>query len=141
MKIASNPRFWLLALVALVLMVVFSTLPSESASGQELDAMLQLLTERVNRSPEHSDSWRMLGKRYIQLGHVEDAIKALETSLQLDPESAASHCDLGRLLLSTGDRQQAELHFQQVALLAPTSSYAKNLAAEGLVVIGPTDES
>ncbi len=110
------------------------------AAGVESAAphpMLALLYARVERDPHHSDSWRLIGKLQAQQGDTAMAVDALTRALDLDNENAATHFDLGQLLLASGDAANADVHFRQCVAIAPHSDYAKQLYQQRLVLQPP----
>ncbi len=96
------------------------------------DAILEYLTARVEKSPEHSDSWRLLGRVHNKQGDSERAEECFRKALDLGPENAAAHFDLGRFLQKTGDEDGATLHFTRVLEIAPESDYASELRDSGV---------
>ncbi|MFG0289113.1 MAG: tetratricopeptide repeat protein [Rhodopirellula sp. JB044] len=100
--------------------------------------MLAMMQQRVDSSPHHSDSWRMLGKLQFAIGQQDDAIASARRSVQEDPHNAASHFDLGQFLNQTGHPGQARVHFDRVFAIAPQSSYAEQLRDQGIAEPPPS---
>ncbi|QEG38317.1 tetratricopeptide repeat protein [Roseimaritima ulvae] len=107
--------------------------PMEPAAAAS-DPMLAMMYARLERDPNHSDSWRLVGKLEAKQGNTQGAMNALMRALQLDPENAATHFDLGQLLLSGGDAANADVHFRQCVAIAPQSDYAQQLYQQQLVL-------
>lgn len=95
------------------------------------DAMMQLLLQRVEQQPDHSDSWRVLGSYQAKQNDLQSAIRSLQHALKLDPENAAAHFDYGKLLRANSQSDQADYHFQQCAELAPASQYSAEIYERG----------
>ncbi|HEX6467059.1 MAG TPA: tetratricopeptide repeat protein, partial [Terriglobales bacterium] len=55
----------------------------------QTDAAIPLLQDVVSRQPNHSDAHYELGKAWLEQGKVKDAIRDLETSIQLHPTDYA----------------------------------------------------
>ena len=62
----------------------------------------------------------------MQLGRPGAARQLLEKVLSEDPDHRPSHLSLGELLLSTGEEDQAQFHFQKVLAVAPQNTQALN---------------
>ena len=76
----------------------------------------------------------MLAKIQKRDGDFETALNSLANALEADPESVATHFDLGQLLKSLGQDNEAESHFAIVCRLSPESGYASQLQAQGFVL-------
>lgn len=111
--------------------------PAGGPSAAAPHPMLTMLYGRVERDPNHSDSWRLIGKLEAKQGNTATAIQAFTRALQIDPENAATHFDLGQLLLAGGDAVNADVHFRQCVAIAPKSDYAQQLYQQQLVLQPP----
>ena len=96
------------------------------------DPMLDVLEQMLADDPQRADSWRLLGGLYRKHDRIDDALAAFNRSLQLQLDNAATHSDLGELLEQLGHRDAASHHYDQVMLLAPSSSYAARLVEQGI---------
>ena len=83
--------------------------------------MLALLQRMVAENPGRADSWRLIGRIHQKQNRIPDAIAAFRRAVELRPDSAAAHSDLGDLMAQTGDHRAASFHFDQVMKLAPSS--------------------
>ncbi|HUG18399.1 MAG TPA: hypothetical protein VMM56_05440 [Planctomycetaceae bacterium] len=99
--------------------------------GRAADEIETYLQQRIRENPEHSDSWRLLGRHFHRQQKEGAATEAFKKSLELDPDNAATHFDWGQLLESQGDRAAARDHFQRVYQVAPESEYAERLRKLG----------
>jgi tetratricopeptide (TPR) repeat protein len=74
--------------------------------------------------PNDPDNWMGLGNIYLRQGRANDALRALDRAVELDPKRA----DLGeahaRALRAAGELEQARLEFQRALNLDPTSQDA-----------------
>ncbi|WP_146516607.1 tetratricopeptide repeat protein [Rubripirellula amarantea] len=116
----------------------------EGASLQMTDAqmkMLQLLQQRVEANPGHSEGWRSLGRLQNALGDHQAALASSMRAIELDPFNAAAHFDVGQLLKALGLSDEASVHFNQVHKIAPASSYAEDLRAQGHPSLAPATAS
>ncbi|GAA5507843.1 tetratricopeptide repeat protein [Novipirellula caenicola] len=96
-------------------------------------AMLSMLQQRVAKTPNHSDSWRSLGRLQNTLGDPDAALVSIRHAIQLDPYNAAAHFDLGQMLRTAGQRDEAQTHFDRVYQIAPASLYSDQLRQQGVV--------
>ncbi|MEO8659604.1 MAG: tetratricopeptide repeat protein [Bryobacteraceae bacterium] len=69
------------------------------------------------------------------------ALSAAQTALQLCPDLAQAHLDLGRLLADTGDYPKAVEHYRRVLQLAPEESTAHFHLATAYRRMGKTEEA
>lgn len=61
-----------------------------------------------------------LGAVYFQLGKLDEAQRALDTALVLNPSSTVAHLRLARVLQDQGKRAEALKHLQQIEDMAPS---------------------
>jgi len=69
------------------------------------------------------------------------ALSAAQTALQLCPDLAQAHLDLGRLLADSGDYPKAVEHYRRVLQLAPEESTAHFHLATAYRRMGKTEEA
>jgi hypothetical protein len=110
-----------------------ATQDGESGPSPGQLKMLHALQKRVAENPRHSDSWRSLGRLQKAVGDTDSAITSTSRAIEVDPFNAAAHFDLGQLLVSRGQKDQADYHFHRVHQIAPSSSYAEQLTQQGFV--------
>jgi tetratricopeptide (TPR) repeat protein len=102
-------------------------------SGRLAEAQQEYLAIlRLSRSDP--DNWAGLASVYAREGKNEDALRALDTALQLDPKRADLHAARARALRALGKRSEARAEFRQALILDPPSTEArgglKSLRAE-----------
>ncbi|MCU0572724.1 MAG: tetratricopeptide repeat protein [Syntrophobacteraceae bacterium] len=87
--------------------------------GNVKDALphLQEAARMASSSPYVMSS---LGAVYFQLGKLDEAQRALETVLVLNPTSTVAHLRLARVLQDQGKRAEALKHLQQIEEMAPS---------------------
>lgn len=103
--------------------------------------MLSGLEAKLQEQPNHSESWRSLGRVQLAIGQSALAMDSFERSLQLDPYNAAAHYDIGQLLLQTNRPEDAFAHFQHVYRIAPQSDYAERLREINIPAIAKSVEN
>jgi tetratricopeptide (TPR) repeat protein len=71
------------------------------------------------------DNWMGLASVYLREGKPNDALRALDRAVQLDPKRADLRAARGRALRATGERNEARKDFQNALNLDPTSVEAR----------------
>ncbi len=71
--------------------------------------------------PRTADAHLGLATSLAALGRFEDARRALESGLSIDPGNGQLHYNLGELARARGDTSQAQRHYQD-ALADPVTS-------------------
>jgi tetratricopeptide (TPR) repeat protein len=64
------------------------------------------------------------------MGRVSDAVATLEKAIEIAPEHAGLHFDLGKVYQLTGNPPKAIEEFQKVTLLSPHSPLADEAEKE-----------
>lgn len=94
-------------------------------NGSSVDDLLPMLEEMAVLSPvKAAAEYTEVGDLHFRAGDMDAAQAALNTALELDPDSAAAHLQLGLCLVNLGDNDGARGHFEQVVSLAPDSEHA-----------------
>ena len=78
---------------------------------------LQIL-QVANKDP---DNWMGLGNVYLREGKAQEASRAFDTAIGLDPRRADLRMAHGRALAAAGDRKGAQLEFQRALSLDPAN--------------------
>jgi hypothetical protein len=120
-------REWRLML-SLFLAVFLATEFNRPAMGS--DDVLLRLEARVAADPDRGSSWRLLGRKLLELQDYDAAYDALSRAIDLVPESAAAWSDFGRAAVAKDESRIAVEAFQMVVLLAPESDYAASALQE-----------
>jgi tetratricopeptide (TPR) repeat protein len=93
-------------------------------SGQLAEAEKEYL-EILKVSQTDPDNWMGLGIVYLREGRVEDALRALDRAVELDPKRADLRAARARTLRARGERNEARMEFQKALNLDPTSMEAR----------------
>ncbi len=131
---ARTRMLWQLGVIVLSSFLLHSQADGaqEANSSNSHDSMLAILLAKVQQDPDHSDSWRLLGKVYQGQGKLERAHDAYTRALHLMFDNAAAHFDLGHLLMEVDREHAARFHFNKVFEIAPHSQYAQRLRELGM---------
>jgi cytochrome c-type biogenesis protein CcmH len=100
---------------------------SAAAAGPEVAAMVAKLEKRLRDQPDDATGWLMLGRSYLALERVDDAVGAFGHAHQLDAKSAEAAMGLGEAMsLRAGGEitPPAGQLFEQALALAPTNPKA-----------------
>jgi tetratricopeptide (TPR) repeat protein len=101
-------------------------------SGRVSEAEKEYL-EILKVSRKDPDNWTGLANVYLREGRTVEALRALNTAVELDPTRADLHAARARVLRATGERNEARLEFQKALNLDPTSVEARG----GLISLRP----
>jgi tetratricopeptide (TPR) repeat protein len=72
-----------------------------------------------------ADNWMGLGNVYLREGKNQEAVRALDTAIGLDPKRADLRMGHGRALAAAGDLKGARLEFQRALRLDPANREVK----------------
>jgi len=99
--------------------------PQHSAAGQPNTSMEELvikLAKRMESEPENIEGWKMLGRSYISLGRIQEALQTYEKAIKLDRKDIDLLMGYATTMAMTRDNQfqgmPAEL-IDQAYQLAP----------------------
>jgi cytochrome c-type biogenesis protein CcmH len=98
-----------------------------SANGPDVGAMVQKLEKHLQDQPDDLRGWLMLGRSYLALDRVDDAVLAYEHAHRLDSQNADAAMGLGEAMsLKAGGQitPAASLLFEQALALAPDNPKA-----------------
>ena len=112
-------------------------LASMYARFNRLRLAAQHFSQAITLDSTHALAYQGLGNLYLRLGttpesrvtYVDRARALYLRALQLNPQLAETHNNLGLLLHSSGDVQNAVQHYKQATLISPrTDFYQANLS-------------
>lgn len=98
-----------------------------SANGPDVGAMVQKLEKHLQDQPEDLRGWLMLGRSYLALNRIDDAVLAYGHAHRLDAQSADAAMGLGEAMsLKAGGQitPAASLLFEQALAVAPDNPKA-----------------
>src|ERR1700722_5790026 len=100
---------------------------SQAAAGPDVGAMIAKLEKHLRDTPDDLAGWLMLGRSYVALNRLDDAVVAYDHAHQLDAKSAEAAMGLGEAmsLKAGGDITAAASQlFEQALTLAPDTPKA-----------------
>ena len=93
-------------------------------SGHLAEAELEYL-QIVQVSRNDPDNWMGLASVYLREGRTQEALRALNRAVELDPKRDDLRAARGRALRVAGERLEARLDFQKALELNPASEEAR----------------
>lgn len=61
---------------------------SQAVTREQVTAMVEKLATRMQEKPDDPEGWNMLGRSYMNLGRVDEALAAFQRALKLKPDDA-----------------------------------------------------
>jgi cytochrome c-type biogenesis protein CcmH len=101
--------------------------PSATAAGPDVAAMVAKLEKHLSDQPGDLEGWLMLGRSYVALNRLDDAIVAYDHAHQLDRKSAEGAMGLGEAMSLRAGGQitpPAAQLFEEALVLAPANPKA-----------------
>ena len=101
--------------------------PEQGAAGPDVGAMVAKLEKRLRDEPNDIAGWLMLGRSYLTLNRLDDAIVAYDHARRLDGKSAEAALGLGEAMsLRAGGEitQPAAQLFEEALVYAPANPQA-----------------
>src|SRR5258706_10489606 len=96
--------------------------PSEAAAGPDVAAMVAQLEKRLQDQPNDMKGWLMLGRSYVTLNRLDDAIVAFDHAHQLDSKNVDASMGLGEAMSLRAGGEITPLAaqlFEEALALAP----------------------
>jgi cytochrome c-type biogenesis protein CcmH len=93
-----------------------------------VDEMIERLTDRLNRSPNDPDGWRMLGWSYFNTERFAQAASAYAKAIELNPQNADFRSSRGEALVRAADgvvTDEAKAVFAEALGLDPKDPRAR----------------
>ncbi|MGQ0502403.1 MAG: tetratricopeptide repeat protein [Panacagrimonas sp.] len=82
---------------------------------------LEFFGQVTNLWPESADAWHFLGLLRFELDEEIEGIAAVRTALELAPDYADAHANLGNMLLNKSDLEGAQQHLHRAIELDPSN--------------------
>jgi predicted TPR repeat methyltransferase len=95
----------------------------------KLDAAQELYRRVLINVPDHFDALHLLGVTERQLGWPASALDLISLAIQISPNQAAAHCNLGAALNDLGRTEEALASYEHAIALKP--DYAMALCNSG----------
>jgi uncharacterized protein (TIGR02466 family) len=109
-------------------------------NGQYVDAE-KLSVSITQEFPKHQFTWKVLAAVLKQMGRISESLVASQKSVQLDPQDAEAHNNLGVTLQELGRLDEAEKSLRQAITLKPDYAEAHYNLGITLKELGRLDEA
>ena len=76
----------------------------QRVAPQEIDTMIERVKERLASRPDDREGWRVLGRTYLALGRIPEAVATYERATTLIPDDADLLADYADALASSQNR-------------------------------------
>lgn len=90
-------------------------------AGQDFEAALGEFDMARKVSPDRADTYKAIGKVYMQMDSVDVAIENYQKALSMDSTLVEAHADMGIGLLNNGRYSEAVGHLATASELAPNN--------------------
>ena len=95
----------------------------------------------ITRHPEHHFTWKVLGSALSKEGKVDEALAATKKAVQIAPDDADSHFNLGNLLFKLSQFKAAEVSQLRAIELDQDDLQAYSSLAKTLIRLEKLDEA
>jgi cytochrome c-type biogenesis protein CcmH/NrfG len=102
-----------------------------AAELSDVDTMITRLATRLEREPDDVKGWKMLGWSYLNIDRVDDAIRAYEKALKLEPGDPAIQTALDQAKAALNAANQTSSTDQKTSPTAPTNIAADDQSSAG----------
>lgn len=110
-------------------------------SARRLPEAEALYKQILQQNPHHHDALHLLGLIAQQSGKSDRAVELISQALNIKPDFAVAHCNLGAAHRSLGRLAQAEANFRKAIALQPDFAAAHNNLGNALKEHGKLDEA
>jgi len=113
-------------IMALQAEIASANMPSSHDRSMNAGEQERQLQESVARDPTNTSTRERLASFYYQQGRVNKAIEEYKATLELEPDNAELHLELGILCMGNRNlKEEAAKHFHKVLEICPTHAHRK----------------
>ena len=105
------------------------------------DLALNLATNLTHQYPSHPFSWKVLGALFRQAGKLEDSVIVNQKVLEISPNDAEAHSNLGNTLHELGRLEEAEESCKKAIEIKPDLAETHNNLGNTLKDLGRLQEA
>jgi len=87
--------------------------------NEKYDDAVPILQKILKRQPSNDLARLLLGKSYVNQGHLAEAIASFETLTQMSPKNVDGYIELGKVYMQQGNIDNAIAQFQQATKIKP----------------------
>ena len=107
----------------------------------QLAAVIEQATPLTKQYPKAFVVWNILGAANRDLGHLADAVEAFSKSIELNPDYAEAHYNMGNVLQDRGKLGEALEAYNKAIAIKPDYAAAHNNKGNALKDQGKLDEA
>jgi Flp pilus assembly protein TadD len=119
----------------------YSNFKSNELKQRCLSIQIDVIENKIDLLPDRFASLSYLGSLYNFKGRASKAINYYQEALQIDPQSAVTHGNLGIALAKQGRLDEAISHFSEALRIDPHSAVTHRNIAIALTKRGRLDEA
>ena len=117
-----------------------SNLLDHYQNGQSHNAE-KLAISLTKKFPKHQFGWKVLGAVMKKTGRVSESLVASQKSVQINPQDAEAHNNIGNTLKELGRLDEAEVCYKHAIALKPNSAMAHSNLGSVLHDLGRLEEA
>jgi tetratricopeptide (TPR) repeat protein len=87
-------------------------------------------TRALKYNANHIGATMYLGLVNVELAHLDDAVKYTRRAVELDPESATAHSNLGVTLDASGNYPEAEQEYRRSLEINPSRRSRRSISLQ-----------
>ena len=95
----------------------------------------------TQKCPDHQISWKVLGALFRQTGRLQESLIANQRAVEISPNDAAAHINLGNTLRELGRLEDAEASYSKAIAITPESPEAHSNLGHTLQELGRLEEA
>lgn len=114
---------------------IFDNALESYKAGETPENLIPVFKEICDRAPKNAQAWSCLAWLYLLMDQPDQALKAAQKSVKLDPRQPQSRVNLALALLDTGEkgvRQHIEMVKQMITFSAEIRSDILENITDGL---------
>lgn len=121
-------------------LIELNTLLEYYQKGQH-DLAQTLATTLTQQYPNHPFGWKVMGALFKKTGKLKDSVIATQKVLEISPNDAEAHNNLGNTLQELGRLQEAEISYNKAIAIKPDLVEAYSNLGNTLKELGRLDDA
>jgi tetratricopeptide (TPR) repeat protein len=105
--------------------VTLNALGAIAIAEKNYTAALEYFRRCVSVDPNFSSGYNNIGRSYLEMGRLPDAIPNFKRAVELEPGNPTFLNNYGIALLRSGDAANARIEFQRVLAIEPNNPTAR----------------
>ena len=113
----------------------------ENYKKGQYDLAENLAKDLTKKYPYHQFSWKVLGAVFKQTGRLHDSLIANQKVVQISPNDAGAHSNLGNTLKELGRLEDAEASCKKAIAIKPDYAEAHSNLGNALIELGRLEDA